>query len=84
MPQIMTTKEVAQYLKLHEVTICKYAGEGAIPAIKIGGVWRFEKEALDQWIAGGQNNRGKVTGTEIKTKKKSTGKVKLRKRKEKN
>ena len=82
MPQIMTTKEVAQYLKLHEVTICKYAGEGAIPAIKIGGVWRFEKEALDKWIAGGQNNRGTVTGAEIKTKKKSTGKVKLRKRKE--
>ena len=82
MPQIMTTKEVAQYLKLHEVTICKYAGEGAIPAIKIGGVWRFEKEALDKWIAGGQSNRGTVTGTEIKTKKKSTSKVKLRKRKE--
>ena len=82
MPQIMTTKEVAQYLKLHEVTICKYTGEGVIPAIKIGGVWRFEKEALDKWIAGGQKNRGTVTGAEIKTKKKSTGKVKLRKRKE--
>jgi excisionase family DNA binding protein len=83
MPQIMTTKEVAEYLKLHEVTICKYAGEGAIPAIKIGGVWRFEKEALDKWIAGGQNNRGTgtVTGTEITKKKKSTGHIKLRKRK---
>ena len=81
MPEIMTTKEVAQYLKLHEVTICKYAGDGAIPAIKIGGVWRFEKEALDTWIAGGQNNRGTVTGTEIKTKKKSKAKTKLRKRK---
>jgi excisionase family DNA binding protein len=81
MPQIMTTKEVAEYLKLHEVTVCKYAGEGAIPAIKIGGVWRFEKEALDKWIAGGQNNRGTGTRTEIKKKKKSTSKTKLRKRK---
>ena len=81
MPQIMTTKEVAEYLKLHEVTVCKYAGEGAIPAIKIGGVWRFEKEALDKWIAGGQNSQGPGTGTDIKKKKKSTGSIKLRKRK---
>jgi len=30
-PQIMTTKELAKYLKLHEITICKYAAEGRIP-----------------------------------------------------
>ncbi len=39
MPQIMTTKELAKYLKLHEITICKYAAEGKI----------------DKWISGGQN-----------------------------
>ena len=81
MPQILTTKEVADYLKLHEVTICKYAGEGVIPAIKIGGVWRFEKEALDKWIAGGQQNIEQTKGAKTKPKKKPRGKVKLRKRK---
>lgn len=81
MPQIMTTKEVAEYLKLHEVTVCKYAGEGAIPAIKIGGVWRFEKEALDKWIAGVQINHGADPVGEKKTKKRPAGKIKLRKRK---
>jgi excisionase family DNA binding protein len=54
MPQIMTTKELAKYLKLHEITICKYAAEGKIPAIRIGRVWRFDKEAIDKWISGGQ------------------------------
>jgi excisionase family DNA binding protein len=54
MPEIMTTKELAKYLKLHEITICKYAGEGKIPAIRIGRVWRFDKEAIDKWISGGQ------------------------------
>lgn len=53
MPQIMTTKELAKYLKLHEITICKYAAEGKIPAIRIGRVWRFDKEAIDKWISGG-------------------------------
>ena len=54
MPQMMTTKELAKYLKLHEITICKYAAEGKIPAIRIGRVWRFDKEAIDKWIGGGQ------------------------------
>jgi len=55
MPEIMTTKEIAEYLKLHEVTVCKYAEEGAIPAKRIGRVWRFDKDIIDKWIAAGEN-----------------------------
>jgi excisionase family DNA binding protein len=51
--QIMTTKEMAKYLKLHQITICKLSKEGKIPAIQIGRVWRFDKEAIDEWIARG-------------------------------
>lgn len=50
----MTTRELAGYLKLHEITICKYAANGQIPAIRIGRVWRFDKEAIDEWIIRGQ------------------------------
>ena len=50
----MTTKEVARYLKLHEVTVNKYAAKGKIPAIRIGSVWRFDKEGIDKWISEGQ------------------------------
>jgi excisionase family DNA binding protein len=53
MPQIMTTKELAKYLKLHEITICKFAAEGRISAIRIGRVWRFDREVIDKWIAEG-------------------------------
>jgi excisionase family DNA binding protein len=68
MPQIMTTKELAKYLKLHEITICKYAGDGRIPAIRIGRVWRFDKEAIDKWIGEGTppltkaSSKGAATG----------------------
>lgn len=48
----MTTKEVAEYLHLHPVTIQRYAVEGHLPAIRIGRTWRFNKERIDQWIAG--------------------------------
>jgi len=51
--QIMTTQEIAKYLKLHKITICKLSKEGKIPSIRIGRVWRFDKEAIDEWIAKG-------------------------------
>ena len=55
MPEIMTTKELAEYLRLHQITICKFAAEGKIPAIRVGRVWRFDKEAIDKWISEGQS-----------------------------
>ncbi|MGD9318522.1 MAG: helix-turn-helix domain-containing protein [Desulfobacteraceae bacterium] len=54
MADIMTTRELAGYLKLHEITVCKYAANGQIPAIRIGRVWRFDKEAIDEWLFNGQ------------------------------
>jgi excisionase family DNA binding protein len=64
MPQIMTTKEIAKYLKLHEITICKYAAQGRIPAIRIGRVWRFDKDAIDKWIGEGTPAVNKVGSKE--------------------
>jgi excisionase family DNA binding protein len=52
--QIMTTKEMAEYLRLHAITISKLAKEGKIPSFKIGSRWRFDKEVIDKWIAKGQ------------------------------
>jgi excisionase family DNA binding protein len=52
--EIMTTKELAEYLRLHEVTISKYAAGGQIPATRIGRLWRFDKEAIDKWLRGDQ------------------------------
>jgi excisionase family DNA binding protein len=51
--QIMTTKEMAKYLKLHQITISKLSKEGKIPSVRIGSVWRFDKDIIDEWIAKG-------------------------------
>jgi len=48
--EIMTAKEVAAYLKLHPLTVHKYARAGKIPAFKIGSDWRFHKKHLERWI----------------------------------
>lgn len=60
MAEIMTTRELAAYLRLHEITICKYAAEGRIPAIRIGRIWRFDKDAIDRWIGGRQKQTKKM------------------------
>ncbi|RLI52867.1 MAG: hypothetical protein DRP09_17030 [Candidatus Thorarchaeota archaeon] len=48
--EIMTVKQVAEYLQMDEHTIYKLARSGQIPAIKIAGQWRFKKEVIDKWL----------------------------------
>ena len=48
--QIMTIKEVSEYLKLAEKTAYRLASQGKMPAFKIGGSWRFDKADIDKWI----------------------------------
>jgi PTS system nitrogen regulatory IIA component len=78
---IMTTKELSRYLRLHEITICKYAAEGQIPAIRIGRVWRFDKDVIDNWIRRGQEQTKADGRSKRKGGKKEPGKKKPRKRK---
>ena len=54
MGKILTTKELAAYLKLTEVTIYKYANEGKIPGFKIGSRWRFDKDKIDDLLKSDQ------------------------------
>ncbi len=48
--EILTTKEVAEYLHIHPLTVHRYAREGKIPAFKIGTDWRFHKKYIEKWI----------------------------------
>jgi excisionase family DNA binding protein len=48
--QIMTLKEVAEYLKLTEKTAYRLAAEKKLPGFKVGGSWRFKTVDLEVWI----------------------------------
>ncbi|HCF3423723.1 TPA: helix-turn-helix domain-containing protein [Pseudomonas aeruginosa] len=48
--EIMTLKEVAEYLKLAEKTAYRLAADGTIPGFKVGGNWRFRKAVIEDWI----------------------------------
>lgn len=50
MSEILTLKEVANYLKLAEKTAYKLAAEGKLPGFKVGGSWRFKQSDIENWI----------------------------------
>tara|TARA_R110002096_G_scaffold35739_3_gene100497 strand:- start:1620 stop:1868 length:249 start_codon:yes stop_codon:yes gene_type:complete len=56
--EIMTLKEVADYLKLAEKTAYRLAAEGKLPGFKVGGSWRFKREDVLKWIEE-QKNKAK-------------------------
>ncbi|PCH60166.1 MAG: DNA-binding protein [Gammaproteobacteria bacterium] len=48
--EILTLKEVEEYLKLNDKTAYRLAAEGRLPGFKVGGSWRFRREDIQQWI----------------------------------
>ena len=59
--QVMTVKEIAEYLDVHPMTIYKYVQEGKMPAFKIGASWRIRRESIKKWMDENEHkNRGGV------------------------
>ncbi len=46
---IMTIREVADYLKLTEKTAYRLVAEGKIPGFKVGGSWRFRRDEIENF-----------------------------------
>ena len=76
MAKIMTTKEMSEYLKLHEITICKYTARGMTQAIRIEKVWKFNKDVIDRWITGVENEPENDEKPRRKSVRKNRGKKK--------
>lgn len=49
-PDILTIKQVDEYLRVTERTIYRLAAARQIPLFKVGGAWRFSRTDLDDWI----------------------------------
>jgi excisionase family DNA binding protein len=47
--KLMTTKEVAAYLKCHTSTIYKLLRQSRLPAFKVGSDYRFDIVVLETW-----------------------------------
>ena len=53
----LTINELSVYLKLSRSRLYQLAQDGQIPASKIGSLWRFDREEIDDWV---RNQRGVI------------------------
>ncbi len=47
---LMTPDDVAIFLNISARTVYDYAQKGKIPAIKLGGQWRFREDDITSWL----------------------------------
>lgn len=48
---VMTVKEVAEYLRVNQRTVYRLAVDRKMPGFKVGATWRFKRADIDGWIA---------------------------------
>jgi len=48
--ELMTLEEVASYLRITKKTIHRLLERRAIPAMKVGHQWRFDKASIEIWL----------------------------------
>ena len=53
MPELLTTDEAAEYLRLSERKLYELVAERAVPCSKVTGRWLFPRAALDRWVSAG-------------------------------
>jgi excisionase family DNA binding protein len=51
-PDVLTVPQLAQWLQVQDETIDELAEQGELPGRKLGGEWRFAREAVLAWLAG--------------------------------
>ena len=50
MNDILTVKELAEYLRIKPITVYKHVSKGKLPFFKVGSLTRFRKDVIDAWI----------------------------------
>lgn len=50
MKKLLNVDDLAKYLRLKKQTIYNWLNQGKISGMKVGGVWRFDKQEIDKWL----------------------------------
>ncbi len=60
--ETMSMKEVCRYLNLSEKEVLRRIHSEGLPAFKLGGVWRFRKIEVDDWL---QRSMGRLSSERL-------------------
>ena len=50
MAEVLSMEQACEFLQLSKPCLYKYVRTGSIPAYKMGRVWKFHRDSLDQWL----------------------------------
>ena len=50
LPDIVTVKQLAEFLQVSEITVKRAIKGGELKAFKVGRDWRIEKESVFEWV----------------------------------
>lgn len=53
----LNVEELARYLEVDLSSVLEWANSGKMPGLKEGENWKFERKAIDSWIATGKINK---------------------------
>jgi excisionase family DNA binding protein len=56
LPEVLTLREAAKFLRLPAGLIEKLAAKGVLPGRKVGDQWRFLRRAIEEWLQGAARN----------------------------
>lgn len=56
---LLTVREAAHLLRLGQITVYRLAQRRKIPAVKVGGSWRFSRGLLEEWLIRGGSGAAK-------------------------
>ena len=56
----LSVDEIAEYLGIKRDTVYKWIGDKNMPAHRLGRLWKFRKEEVDEWVKAG----GAAAGTQ--------------------
>ena len=49
-PRVLTVRELAGYLRVHQTTVYRLLREQKLPAFRVGADWRFNREEIERWM----------------------------------
>ncbi|HEY3303550.1 MAG TPA: helix-turn-helix domain-containing protein [Candidatus Binatia bacterium] len=52
---LLTTDQVARYLKVDKFTVYRLVNQRKLPAFKVGNQWRFKREMIEAWLTTNMN-----------------------------
>ena len=52
---LLSTEQVARYLKIDKLTVYRLVAGKKIPAFRVGNQWRFKRSMIEAWLMKNMN-----------------------------